>query len=168
MAPLMVPAPCEASLWGVYHKFGRPFVHALLAWLRLVTGPSVPSEPKWFSFVQIYVACVGATGMRPPLLRTTTRQWYSVDHDAVLSLREVPLSRRVSWFQQQLREIIKAAGGTMVAKQLSPTSESLQVRLSSTFTRLAEATFLQAEHRLHQELGAACCRHDSRWKGLRL
>ena len=164
--PLAVPTPTDDKLFQVCHKYGRALVLPLLAWLRLVTGPAVCSEPKWISYVQLYTAFVASTGIRPPRLRTTTRQWYSVADNAVLLLREVPLSKRATWFQLQMREIVAAAGGTLVSRQLRPSSEMLQIRLSSLFTRLSSEAFAMAESRLYQALGSACCRHDSRWKVL--
>ena len=169
-APILeVPVGNEDRLRGVYMKYGRPFVATLLAWFRLVTNPSqATGEACWISFAQLYISFFEATKFRPPLYRVSRKQWYCVGDDPVLLLRETPFHRRVTWFQGQVKDCIRAAGGVVSTRQVRPRSELLQVQMSATFMKLAEGVFLSTEEVLSRHLVSSCTRHDARWKVLAL
>ena len=163
-----VPTAGEDRLREVFSRYGRPFVVTLLSWLRLISGPGVSSPPRWISHIQLYIAFVSGTSVRPPMYRTSSKLWYSVGNDAVLRLREVPLGKRATWFRMQVRDCIRAVEGTLVSRQIRPWSELLQVALSSSFMRFPDALFQEVESKLSTALGHACVRHDRRWRHLQL
>ena len=163
LVPVMdIPTCSEDRLRDVYRKFGRPFTQTLLTWLRLVVHSGRSTEARWISYVQLYIAFMEATSFRPPFCRTSSKQWYCVGNDPVLLLREVELSRRVTCFQQQIKECVRAAGGVLSSMAIRPASEFLQVRLHSVFLNLPASTFLSTEEALSKALQHPC--HDGRWK----
>ena len=166
---LHVPVCSEDRLRQVFSRFFRPFVMTLLPWLRLLDNMAAQSEPRWISFAQLYyITFCRDTNFRPPYYRTTTKQWYCVGSDPVRLLRVVEFSRRVTWFQQQVRACVAATGGSILTKQLQPMSEYLQIQLCSTFLRFPAQAYVDTEAALSRALTRACCRHDARWKTMDL
>ena len=168
LLPMQVPVADDDACRKIFRKYGRPYVVTLLAWLRLTAdSPAVQHhEPAWYSFVQLYIAFVTMTGVRPPVYREASKTWYSAQASKILSLREIPLSKRITWFQKQLVDILRAVTGHLDCRQVRPSSEMLQVRLSSVWLRWGRDANAVAEQRLFTELGRACTRHDDRWKRL--
>ena len=164
---LDVPTASEDRLRDVFTRYGRPFVVAILSWLRLVSGPGVPGQPRWITYVQLYIAFIIGTGVRPPMYRSASKLWYSVGNDAILRLREVNLGKQATWLQMQIRGCVRAVEGTVVSKQTRPWSEQLQVSLSSSLMRFPADIFYMVESKLSAALGHACVRHDKRWRSLR-
>ena len=120
--PLTTPLAVEDCFKA---QVQRPFVITLLSWLRLATDSTAVADnrPGWYSFLQLYVGFVNMTGMRPPFCREVAKSWYSPQADRILNLREIPLKKRVTWFQGQVRDVLVAAGAQF---QVRPTRPAFQ------------------------------------------
>ena len=151
------------SVLKLSQRYGGRYIGRLQRWGDMLQGE--PSSLRWTSTLQLYILFCLTWVAAPPVLHKGVWQDLSLIPNG--QYVDVPLTRRVQFFQQTIRQFTKLSGGRWLTRELRPLSSALQARLSCVAIRVSDASWLAVERFLAQHLPAGVVRsHERSWSCL--